>query len=261
MLATGGRTSLLSVIELIVMLAVYRRHGQSSLRSTSVLTLSFLIVGLLGIFLAAFRAGGQLALVDVLTSVAYGNTFSDVRDGAFILSGWQSVHAGELLSGRTYAAGLLSFIPSSMSEFRTEWSWGYFTTEELLGYENHYGFRGGWSLEAYLNFGVPGVILFALACGWILGRLEGSFHAGFIAQRQELYPSAYAQGWLGYSVFTVLIASSATYNLYTILALFGCVSLTGWFTKGMKGSASANPTAPKGSLNSMPVVSNLRGGR
>lgn len=217
--ATGGRTSLFAVLELIALLTVYRLYQGRTLRGTGALVGVLAVFAVGGLFLASFRAGGEFQINGVLNSVLYGNTFSDVRDGAYVAAGWDQRMAGESLGGNTYLAGLMSFIPSSLSSFRETWSWGYFTTSSLFGWDDHYGFRGGWSLEMYMNFGVVGVVLAALACGWLLGRLEGMFYDGVVQHQANWYPNAYLWSWVGYGVFTVLIASSATYNLYSLVGV------------------------------------------
>jgi hypothetical protein len=49
----------------------------------------------------------------------FGNNLSELRDFAWILSGWD----GELLKGKTYAAGFLAFIPSALLPDRTARGW------------------------------------------------------------------------------------------------------------------------------------------
>lgn len=219
MLFTGGRTSFLSVAQLVILMWVYRRYKNRSGNGTGLILVSLALLGVAGLFLASFRAGGEFQLSGLMDSFLYGNTFSDVRDGAYVAGGWNQRMAGESLGGNTYLAGIMSFIPSSMSSFREMWSWGYFTTASLFGWDDHYGFRGGWSLEMFMNFGPAGVIVAALACGWLLGRLEAMFHSGVIREQGDWYPNAYLWSWIGYGVFTVLIASSATYNLYSLLII------------------------------------------
>ena len=219
MLFTGGRTSFLSVAQLVILMWVYRRYQNRRGNGTGLILGSLALLGVAGLFLASFRAGGEFQMSGLIDDFLYGNTFSDVRDGAYVAAGWDLRMAGESLGGNTYLAGLMSFIPSSLSDFRETWSWGYFTTSSLFGWEDHYGFRGGWSLEMFMNFGPAGVIVAALACGWLLGRLEAMFHSGVINGQGDWYPNAYLWSWLGYGVFTVLIASSATYNLYSLLII------------------------------------------
>ncbi|MGC0236680.1 O-antigen polymerase [Arthrobacter sp. SD76] len=236
MLFTGGRTSLLSVAQLVILMWVYRRYQNRAGNGTGLILGSLVLLGVAGLFLASFRAGGEFQLSGVVDDFLYGNTFSDVRDGAYVAAGWDQRMAGEQLGGNTYLAGLMSFIPSSLSEFRGTWSWEIFTTSNLFGWEDHYGFRGGWSLEMFMNFGPAGVIVAALACGWLLGRLEAMFHSGVISAQGNWYPNAYLWSWLGYGVFTVLIASSATYNLYSLLGIIALLKVMTMLREGLHRS-------------------------
>jgi hypothetical protein len=61
---------------------------------------------------------------------------------------------------------MISFIPRSLSSFRENWSISMYTNA-LTGFSSTTmpGLRPGLFGESYLNFGLPGVILF----GWIFG--------------------------------------------------------------------------------------------
>ena len=97
-----------------------------------------------------------------LLSVFYGNSFSDTRDFAVVLSFWDGHH----FFGLTYLAGLLAFIPRFLSSFRDTWALGV-VTATLVGFKSteHPGLRVGLFGEAYLNFGLVGVWLLSLFIG------------------------------------------------------------------------------------------------
>jgi oligosaccharide repeat unit polymerase len=102
----------------------------------------------------------------------YANNFSDLRDFAWVLAYWD----GEALAGRTQLAGLLGFIPSVLSTFRTEWSWGRVSTDMVgVGVREatsaHPGLRPGLFGELYLNFGLVGVVAGGLVLGYVVARL------------------------------------------------------------------------------------------
>jgi len=219
MLLTGGRTPLLATVELILVMWLYGRFRGNTRRATVALVIGLAGVAIGGLWLSSFRQGGDFNLAHAAESALYANTFSDIRDGAYVLSAWDWRLSNAPLGGTTYLAGLMSFIPSSVSDFRESWSWGYFTTSTLFGYSDHYGFRGGWSLEMFMNFGVAGIVLGALACGWLLGRLEALFRIGVVEDAGRWYPTAYVWSWVGFGVFSVLIASSGTYNLYSLVLI------------------------------------------
>jgi hypothetical protein len=92
----------------------------------------------------------------------YGNSFSDTRDFAVILSFWD----GHFFWGKTYLAGLLAFIPRALSSFRDTWAIGV-VTATLAGFKTteHPGLRVGIFGEAYLNFGLPAVLLLGILIG------------------------------------------------------------------------------------------------
>jgi oligosaccharide repeat unit polymerase len=101
----------------------------------------------------------------------FGNTLSDFRDFAWILSGWD----GKLLAGSTYISGFLSFIPSAFLPLRTETSWAYFSLKYSgLGVEAidvHPGLRPIIFGELYFNFGIVGVFIGGVVLGFTLTQL------------------------------------------------------------------------------------------
>ena len=70
----------------------------------------------------------------------YGNSFSDIRDFALILSFWN----GEHFLGLTYLAGIFAFIPRFLSPFRDTWALGV-VTARMAGFlpTEHPGLRVG----------------------------------------------------------------------------------------------------------------------
>lgn len=95
-----------------------------------------------------------------------------------------------------------------------------------------------------MNFGPLGVVAFASIGGWILGSLESVFFHGVVRRSISEYPESYAASWLPYVVFTVSIASSATYNLYTLAALSVVVAVMNALKSGMAvGLESSNRLA------------------
>ncbi len=106
-----------------------------------------------------------LRLVASLSTLFYGNHFSDTRDFAWLLAYWD----GEYLYGKTYLAGFLSFMPRLFSEFRQEWGWGIFAGR-LVGFDPavHPGLRPGLFGEVFFNFGYLGVLLLGSIAGYAL---------------------------------------------------------------------------------------------
>lgn len=125
------------------------------------------------IFMGIIRSGvdiGNASLLSemILANLFYGNTFSDCRDFAWILSGFSY---DDYKFGSTYISGLFSFLPSSMFEWRRDYAIGPLTLE-YAGLNNldgeHPGLRGGLFFEIFLNFGEIGVLIW----GWIIGYLS-----------------------------------------------------------------------------------------
>ena len=107
-------------------------------------------------------------MVDTPVRVLFGNNLSELRDFSWILAGWD----GELLLGRTYVSGALSWIPSFLLPDRKEWGWGQFSTRTTaLDGGAHPGLRPTVFAEAYFNFDLVGVVVFATLLGALFGRV------------------------------------------------------------------------------------------
>jgi len=104
-----------------------------------------------------------------MNQTLYGSQFNDLRDTAAMMSGWD----GKLLLGRTYAAALMAFVPSSLSTFREENKFPKFTLKSsgLIHMKTHPGLRPIVFGESYFNYGIPGVILIALFSGVLVFKL------------------------------------------------------------------------------------------
>lgn len=88
----------------------------------------------------------------ILNKILYANTFSDIRDGAFILYGMEKLKI-TFLYGKMYLADFLSFIPAEFLKYRETYSYSNFTTKSLFEWHGHYGLRGGLFIAPYINFG------------------------------------------------------------------------------------------------------------
>jgi oligosaccharide repeat unit polymerase len=96
-------------------------------------------------------------------SIFFGNSYSDLRDFAWVYGYWDK----SLLFGKTYLAGFMSFVPSFLSDFRTQWAAGRFTAV-TVGFDplEHPGLRPGLFGESYFNFGVFGVVILGTILGY-----------------------------------------------------------------------------------------------
>ena len=102
-------------------------------------------------------------------TLLFGNNLSELRDFAWMLSAWDQ----KPILGTTYMSGLLAWIPSFLLPERKEWSWGTFSTH-MTGLDDggHPGLRPTLFAEAYFNFDLVGVLVYAAFMGAIFGRVS-----------------------------------------------------------------------------------------
>lgn len=190
-------------------------------KANKLIVIAVLISLVLGVSLSFVRArefnfNGLIEKIKV--EIIYGNTFSDIRDGAYVLKGYQDKYEGFLL-GKNYAADIISFIPSSISEFRAKWSYGSFSTDTLFGMKDHYGLRGGWFLEPYINFGYLGVIIIAIINGFALGVVEKIFWKCIICEKNKKFDKIQIIATFFMFITSVLMISSAFNSFYAYVAI------------------------------------------
>lgn len=145
----------------------------------------FVCFGLLFLlfFLDKVRGAGKFP---ISYRILYGNTFSDIRDGAFILYGIEKIKIG-LLYGKMYIADFLSFIPSEFIKYREIYGYSNFTTKTLFGWYGHYGLRGGSYMAPYINFGIAGVILMGIYAAYGYSKLENYYYKKKITFKNILF--------------------------------------------------------------------------
>jgi hypothetical protein len=117
----------------------------------------------------AFRNGELSAsrLAAAPSYLLFGNNVCETRDFAWILAAWDR----EPLMGMTYVSGLLACIPSALMPIRQEISWRVFSTDMTgLSGAGHPGLRPTIFGEAYFNFDLVGVLVFAVLLGAVFGR-------------------------------------------------------------------------------------------
>ncbi len=243
MLTTGTRSAILMNIVLPLCVFYYylsateaKRKGKSTRRLLTRLLVAIFAIAASGLALQAIRSGGNINMGEAIEEILYGNTFSDIRDGAFILYGFEK-KGGEFVLGKTYAAGIISFIPSSMSPFRVEWSFGRYTTKYLFGMDNHFGLRGGNVMEGYLNFGIIGVLLVSIMQGYFNALCEKWFYSFFKKPNGRKLEVEYLLitvfGLLG-SLFT---CTSGFYNFYVGIIYLAAI----YFSSKIFGVKGASP--------------------
>lgn len=161
-------------------------------------------------------------VVDTFQNIVYGNTFSDLRDFGWLLSGWD----GKYLYGNTYFAGMMSFVPRSLSEFRDQWGWAMFANRIAGLPENeHGGLRPGLFGEMFFNFGYPGVVVLGIIAGYML-RMYDVRTKEIATQEDGDCTRMYAFGAFYNTVISFFYISSDAYVSYVFwLMILGMMIL------------------------------------
>ena len=164
-LCWGIRSIILGGLLQLWMQTVFYKEGKVGLLK-SVFFLSCLLIS--AVVIGNIRAGSLALLQDLYAipfSYFYGNNFSDTRDFACILSNWD----GEFLYGKSYIAGILSFIPRALLSIREEWGIC-MLSNNWIGFDSTVmpGLRPGLFGEAFLNFGWFGVAPIGFLFGFCL---------------------------------------------------------------------------------------------
>ena len=184
-LSTGTRSGVITAVLLPVMfVAILKRYKKIKIEY---LALSVIALLILGLFIGVIRTSSYDSDTDInfISELLYGNNFSDIRDGAFLFDGYENNFGAKVLGGKTYLADLMTFIPSSFSDFRQEWSFGRFSTMGLFGMEEHFGLRGGIAFEAYVNFRMIGVLIASILHGFFFANIEKSYTLNFYNKVQS----------------------------------------------------------------------------
>ena len=216
LLFTGNRGDVLTSVLFPVFVYMLYRTNYSSKQITKNIIILCLMLFVIGCSLSLVRNSNGINIQNILTELFYGNTFSDIRDGAYILKGWTDKKIG-FLYGKTYLAGALSFIPSRFFSFRKTWAWGRFSTEMLFGWIGHTGLRGGNYMEAYLNFGLIGIILVSIIQGLITGGIENIFYEKCIKTRKGLNVMDILFILIISKISGFFICSAGTFNFYVLI--------------------------------------------
>jgi oligosaccharide repeat unit polymerase len=224
----GARGNLIAIyMSVLLCYFVERRNKISLMRIAAVMG----IIVIVGFYLGSLRAGSySLAgffgtFVDV---VFYGNTFSDLRDFAWVYSAWDHVFWG----GRTYLAAILSFVPRFASHFRDTWGLGAMTAA-TAGFDPdvHPGLRPGVFGEGFFNFGLPGAIAIGLMLGIILRRVDVDVKCALSAPEPSMQRAFASTMLLG--VGTTLAVSAGFSGLYILAGIYAfswfCVSVEKFF--------------------------------
>jgi hypothetical protein len=211
----GERSNSVAMIMLSVMVAFIRLGRRIRLwwligGVSALLSISVLLDGLREPVFSLSQTIGTFGL-----KTLYGNSFSDIRDFALILSFWN----GEHFLGLTYLAGIFAFIPRFLSPFRDTWALGV-VTARMAGFlpTEHPGLRVGMFGEAYLNFGLPGAMLLGLLSGAVLRLMDSRMkQAVKLLPATSMVPYAYLTVGVWSSVAVNSVGAGAVYSFFLIL--------------------------------------------
>jgi oligosaccharide repeat unit polymerase len=168
------------IINLFAFYVFITRKGRINL--VKVFGIGFVVL-FIGVGLNLLRSG-EFSLQSLAGGFAeqifYGNSYSDLRDFAWVYGYWDK----SLLFGKTYLAAFMSFVPSFLSDFRTEWAAGKFTAT-TVGFDplEHPGLRPGLFGEGYFNFGLVGVITIGTLLGYAYRYVD--FHIKAAATQEN----------------------------------------------------------------------------
>lgn len=154
------------------------------------------------------------AIALVGSNIFYGNSFSDVRDFAWMLSGFDGVYQ----MGITYISGFSSFLPSDIFPWRREYAMGVYTLE-LAGIPNitgeHPGLRGGPFFEMFFNFSYIGVIISGFVLGYLLERTDRGMRYYVEYERNVI------KGYLVSLPYILFSTATITAGMFKIYVLIG----------------------------------------
>jgi len=205
-------------LKLLIFFTISKKRKVSLLK---LLFTGFLFLIVL-VYLGNLRAGNASVnslLVSFAGQLLYGNSFSDTRDFAWVLSAWD----GSMLLGKTYLAGILSFIPRSLSEFRETYALGVYTAK-LAGFSSgeHAGLRPGIFGEVFLNFGFLGVIFLSFIGGYTLRYVDAKLKEFVNRFEHMLYLKMYAFTFIYILISNFYITAGFwTFYVFLIITVIG----------------------------------------
>src|SRR6185437_3440152 len=208
----GARGNLLSIYLSVLLCYVVKLRRRISLFKI-IIVASFILA--FAFYLGNARSG-EYSLRGLFGSlvflVFYGNNFSDLRDFAWVYSGWNHV----FWAGKTYLAALLAFVPRFASQFRDTWGLGVATASTVgLDPQVHPGLRPGMFGEGFFNFGLFGVIAVGLVLGIISRRVDSDVKAAFLTSSPSMMKAFAATMLLG---IAGTVAVSAGFSSVYVLA-------------------------------------------
>ncbi|UHS58971.1 O-antigen polymerase [Agrobacterium vaccinii] len=218
MIGTRGASIEVLFMFVVCLIIAYRYKNLATFTLSIVGFVTVAIV--IGILRSTADGNDSVDILQVVSyQILYGNNFSDFRDYAWILSGFD----GHFYRGMTYLAGYMALVPSFISEFRNDFRMGIITsTLAGLDPQFHAGLRPTLFGEAYLNFGVPGVMAIATLFGFYFGKLQMWVHDNLQPNRFGL--RRVACGYIAFLFLFNAVFTPGFYYVYVVVA---------WLTGGI----------------------------
>ena len=207
------------IIPLITLVAIIFCYYNSKIKIwhyiiTSISTICMLIL------LTLIRDGGssgQNSNINILIfigQILYGNTFSDLRDFSWVLTGFNDNY----VLGKTYLSALFSYIPSGISDFREVYKYGEVTNHFAgIVFDHHFGLRMTIFGEMYINFGYIGVFIISVFMGYLLQYTNNNFLVS-IKEKRSLY-FVYTKTIIFMIYSSLFFNSSSFYMIYMFILL------------------------------------------
>lgn len=211
----GARGNLVAIyLNVLLCYFVMMRTRVSLFRITIMMSIAVLF----GFYLGSVRAGEYSVsgfFASFATLLLYGNTFSDLRDFAWVYANWDHV----FWAGKTYIAAITSFVPRFASHFRDTWAVGA-ATAATVGFDPqvHPGLRPGIFGEGFFNFGVLGAVVVGLLFGFIVRRVDLDVKGAFASARPSMM-KAFASTML-LSLAGCVAISAGFSGLYTLAVIY-----------------------------------------
>ncbi len=213
-----GETRQVSIEPLAIFLALVCFYYGKRVKLRNIVPVGVAVV-LVAVYLGGMRFGQHDVphMSRIINKVFYGNQFSDLRDTAAMMSGWDGKH----LLGRTYLAALASFVPSRLSTFREENKFPKFTLRStgLIHVRGQPGLRPIVFGESYFNFGYAGVILIGLMSGVLVFKLADLvlLRVSQYSDRRDITTCLTAVTYLGFLLCA--LHTSAFFGVYIVVFL------------------------------------------
>jgi hypothetical protein len=219
----GSRANIITIYLTVLICYLVKLRSRVSLFRIMLYGSALILAAL---YLGSVRAGkysvGAFA-EGIVFLIFFGDNFSDLRDFAWVYSGWNHAY----WAGKTYLAALLAFVPRFASAFRDKWSLGAATASAIgLDPHVHPGLRPGIFGEGFFNFGIPGVIAVGLMLGIVTRRVDIDIKRAFAAPQPSMMRAVASTTVLGVANNFALSAGFSGLYVFGGILVFSWVCLS-----------------------------------